>query len=684
MSRPRPVALMLAVLSLALLFGAAPSMATAATPSHVILAFIPGPRGGPDAPQPGDPRYYQLPLLSVLSSQPELALGVSSATQGRYQSQQAYLDMTQGTRVSTAAYSPRTAPVLTFYPENNGGLFQGWLDARARAATAPADLHPGQLGQNIPGGVAYAGNDGRTQIEALAGVNEAGRIARVSIGSAHTVARRTLALLHDHALVVAGLPSAQLGDVQLRLLLRARPAGSLLIVMESPPAAASPQLLPTGVAGLGAVGALTSASTHLDGVIAGIDLLPTILGHLGVKVPDNVKGQPIRVDGPRDQGGLEELIARLKVVGPQRFPTLQAVMLAWVALLLVGGLIADRRGYRAAMRIGALSTLWILPLLLFTAALSPSKGLEILIVALGGIVLGAVTDRFLAWPRGPLVPCAVTIAAYTIDLALGSPLIIRSLLGSNPLFGSRFYGIGNELEAALPVILFIGLAAALDRRPRSRSMVAWFALSGLALGVVVGSGRLGADVGGVITIGAGTAVAVLFALPGGITRKAVFVAILTPVLALVLLAVLDTVSGGNGHFTRTVLHAKGGSAIENIVVDRYQLAYRVLFRGFMPFAAAIALLALAYGLRFRTRIYWPLEGRAGWTAALTGAVASSLAGALANDSGPVLIVIGFATVAFVTAYVRGDPRLAVVAPSMVAAPCPAESESISPNRPEAR
>ena len=51
------------------------------------------------------------------------------------------------------------------------------------------------------------------------------------------------------------------------------------------------------------------------------------------------------------------------------------------------------------------------------------------------------------------VPAAVGLAAYLVDLAFGSPLIIRSLLGPNPLFGSRFYGIGNELEAALSALL---------------------------------------------------------------------------------------------------------------------------------------------------------------------------------------------------------------------------------------
>ena len=91
--------------------------------------------------------------------------------------------------------------------------------------------------------------------------------------------------------------------------------------------------------------------------------------------------------------------------------------------------------------------------------------------------------------------------------------MIRSLLAPNPRSG-RALRIGNELEATLPVLAFVGLAALLygARLPRARVDVR---LGRPALGAAIGAGRLGADVGGVITVGAGTAVAVLLMLPGG-------------------------------------------------------------------------------------------------------------------------------------------------------------------------
>jgi hypothetical protein len=568
--------------------------------------------------------------------------------------------MSAGTRVSSAAYKPKKLPMLTFYRQDDMALFQGWLDARARAESAPADIVPGLLAQTIPGGAAYAGVSGRTQLESMPAADEAGRIGLVSIGKADDVARRAQKLLTERRFVVAGLPTNEPGDTAVDELIKHRRPGELLMVVETPLPARAPQLLPIGILGLGKPSGLTSDSTSLDGIVAGIDIAPTALEWLGLKVPDDMKGQPIVQQGERDSAALQSISDRLRVVNGRRFPALETVLAGWLLLALVLGLVADRRGTRAAMRLGSLAIMWLLSVLLVTAALHPGRGLELILIAVLSFGLAALTDRFVPWPRGPLVPCLFTILFYVVDLVRGSDLIIRSLLGPNPRFGSRYYGIGNELESSLPVLLFVGLAALLYGRTRSRAGAAIFAGAGLFLGAAIGSGRLGADVGGVITVGGGTAVAVLFMLPGGVTRRAVVLACLVPIAALAGLAALDLATGGNGHFTRNVLHAHGDNVLQDIVVRRYELAFNALKRGLMPFATAIAALTLAYGIKYRRRIYAPLADSDVWRAALAGSVAAGVVGSLSNDSGPLLLVISTFAVVAATVYVRGDPRLAHV------------------------
>jgi hypothetical protein len=652
---PRLVAGVLAVLAVMCcgLATAAAGADAASRPGRVILAFLPVTEDPPK-----DPGVPPVSILERLDERKALALGLTGAVQGTYKQVQAFLDITQGTRTSLSAYKPRDPPELEFYPEGGGALFQRWLETKDRAARAPADVFPGLLGESVPGGTAYVGVSGRAQLEAIAAANRAGRVGRVSLGRAADVAARARAALAERSFVVVGLPTGPPGGVALNQLIANHEPQDLLIVMQTPPDFRAPQLLPTGILGLGTPGGLTSDTTRLPGVVAGIDILPTVLEHLGVPVPKTVKGQPIRIEGTRDAAELQELTDRLRVVGGRRVPTLQIMLVVWLAVMLAGGVFADQRGIRAALRVGALAFLWLLPVLLVTAALAPARDTELLLIAGLTFVLGALTDRFVSWPRGPMIPGFVAIFAYVIDLARGSDLIIRSLLGPNPRSGSRYYGVGNELESTLPLLLFLALAALLWRQGRSVRTAAAFGISGLVLGAALGSGRLGADVGGVMTVGAGAAVCVVLLLPGRLTAKRVAIVLAAPALALVALAGLDVATGGNGHFTRTVLHADGGNALHDIVVRRYELAFGVLRRGAMPFITVIAVLAIAYAARHRARVFAPLEDDAVWRAAILGGLGAAVAGALFNDSGPLLLIFGVFVLAVAVAYIRGDPRLA--------------------------
>jgi hypothetical protein len=250
---------------------------------------------------------------------------------------------------------------------------------------------------------------------------------------------------------------------------------------------------------------------------------------------------------------------------------------------------------------------------------------------------------------------------YTVDLARGSPLIVRSLLGPSPRSGSRFYGIGNELEIALTVLLLVGIAAGLRQRRQGAVGAGAFAIGGLALAAIIGAGRLGADVGGVFTVGSGAAVATALMLPWRPRARTWVLVALTPFLGIGLLALIDLASGGNGHFSRSVLHAHHTSDLWHTVKRRYEVAWNILKAAYTPIVSAISLLAVAYAARYRARIYAAVGDDPAWRAALIGGVVSSVVGSLANDSGPVLLLIGIVALASATAYLRGgaDPAAEV-------------------------
>ena len=642
--------LCLPALALLAALGAAAAPAPAAgepAEPRVVLAFLP--EGGDDNPAP---------VLDRLEARESLAIGLVSATQGRSSPEQMVLDVSSGSRTSRAVYDPEEPPALELVQGGDGsGFVFGWNKALDRAQSAPAEIKPGLLADRIAGGAAYAGVAGRTHVEAAAAADREGDIGSVSLGDAASVAGRARALLERHLLVVVGLPTSDKGDAALDELLRARRPQELLVVVQTPPRVRVPMLLPIGIVGLGGNGRLTSSSTHLKGIVAGIDIPVTIWRHLAIAKPRSVRGQPIHVEGVRDASALRALEARLRVVSGRRTPVLAAMAFGWLALVLALGVAADRRGVRTGLRVGALAFMWVLPTLLVTGWLAPSRMVEVTIVVAGAFGLAVLTDRLVSWPRAPAVPAAASVVSYCVDLIFGSPLIIRSLLGVNPRSGSRFYGLGNELESTLTVLLLVGLGALLFGRGESRRAAAMIALTGLVFAVFVGAGRLGADVGGVITVGAGIAAAAIVMAPGRPSRRLIAVAVAVPFGALVALALLDLATGGDGHFTRTVLQADSAGSLWDVVKRRYTLAFNVLVRGAMPFLVVVGALAVAYALRHRERIYAPLRGSPSWHAALVGGLTASIVGALFNDSGPLLFAFGVFVLTCATAYVRGDPAL---------------------------
>ena len=615
-----------------------------------------------DQPPPG---VLRPSVAALIDGHPELALGMVSATQSGYSPQQALLDISAGTRTSRGTYSPTEPPemsLLAIPPPDPvrldavpTGLIVNWLAAVSRAESAPADIVPGLLASSIPGRAGYAGIVGESNQQALVAATRAGVVRSVSLGRGDDVAVRARTLLRRNRLVVALLPPGYDGDRQLDQLIAARRPGELLIAMEDPPPFTGPQLLWAGIAGLGPADAgFTSATTHIDGVVAAIDVLPTILRHLGRPVPDAVRGQPIRIAGARDADALRALDERLSAVGSRRIPALETFLLTWLGVVLLAGILRDRQGVRFGLRIGGLALMWLPALLLLSAALAPSEQAELFLIAGGSFALALATDRLLPWPRGPAVPTCVALVAYTVDLANHSHLVIRSLLGPSPRSGSRFYGLGNELEIALTIVLLVGLAALLRSRGRTRGNALAFALGGVALAAVVGSGRLGADVGGIFTIAGGAAVATLLLLPGGVTRRALALAVLAPLAGLAALAVLDLATSGDGHFTRTVLHGSASDQL-NTFQRRYELAWSIVSNGFAPLLTLLCALAVAYALVHRDRVYTTIRGDAVWRAALGGGLAAAISGSLFNDSGPMLLFIGIVALTFVTAYLRNPP-----------------------------
>jgi hypothetical protein len=397
------------------------------------------------------------------------------------------------------------------------------------------------------------------------------------------------------------------------------------------------------------------------GLVAATDMAPSVLDYFEVPIPDQMEGQMITAREDGDAETVRERMARLDVVLGRRPPALRTWGLAFLGLLAVGWLARRREGLRWALRVGFLGALWLPGVALVTAAFAPTRTVEVLALAFGSLALGALVDRFVRWPLAPAVPAAIVFGMHAFDLARGSPWIGASLAGPNPKGGARFFGIGNELEILLALEVLIGLGAALELVSR-RMVPRLFALGALLAAVVIGSGRLGADVGGVITLGAGAAGAVLASLGGRPSRRAIVIACLVPVAAVMALIGLDLLTGGGAHLTRVVSHGGGSGGLLDVVKRRSVISWRGLRDTTVLVICILGAIAFSYAIWRRKQIFAPLGGHPAFAAGLWGGLAATVVGALGNDSGPVIFAGGFLILLLATGYARGGDGPAARSP----------------------
>ncbi len=558
--------------------------------------------------------------------------GLLSAGLGSVPANQTYLDITQGNRIFDSLYDSQLPPL--------GRDCSAWPAVVNRAESAPADIVPGLLQSSLrSSGVEVSVGGGASctfsapTLAATAGASASEKLSGTphpDRGPAFEVRNMTLAQLSARVRNLSG--------------------DDLAIALEQPPPENDRQLA-VAVAGRGFDGNLTSDSTRSDGYVLSTDLAPTVLDRFGVSIPAEVAGEPIRGEGTADPAAVTRLGERMAVVPERRGPVIGFALLLWIVALAL--LAAATRGRLAPLgaRLVAISVILLPLLLLVGAATEPSQGVEQLLVIFGAPLLAALALRAVGGYRAIAVACALTVLAYAVDVIAGSPLTSLSLLGPNPGLGVRFYGIGNELEAMLAVLVVAGSGAALSGfapRLAPRRAAAVFLGVGLLLAFVFAAGRFGADVGAAIVLPLGAAVAA--ATLAASSRRTTLLVIAAPIVAVAVLALVDLLSGGNAHLTRSVLDAGGLDDLANVAQRRLELSAHSFVRPvvfvFLPLIAVAA--AIAYAWRERILVW--LEGVPAVRAGLAGGLVATIAGTLANDSGALLLEIGSAYLLAFLAY----------------------------------
>ena len=257
----------------------------------------------------------------------------------------------------------------------------------------------------------------------------------------------------------------------------------------------------------------TSASTRRPGVLTLTDLTRTLVEFgAGPDAPAaaTIDGSPLAVepstltvDGIADH---LSAVAALSDTLPPAYVVLGSLAGLLVAVGVVGAVRRDARVVRTVATIGS-----VLPAaMLFTGVVPweysdrPLLTLSLTVLAAWAVFAAAAYGlaRSLSVPP-VIIASALTVAAFTVDAALGGPLQSGSMLNSRPIHALRWYGFGNSTFAAYATagLLLAGyLAHRLLAAGQRRAAVVAVAIIGFGVVICEGWPSMGSDFGGVIAL----------------------------------------------------------------------------------------------------------------------------------------------------------------------------------------
>ncbi|HSL57625.1 MAG TPA: hypothetical protein VK866_07275, partial [Acidimicrobiales bacterium] len=450
--------------------------------------------------------------------------------------------------------------------------------------------------------------------------------------------RRALARADD----VVGQLTASLGD------------DTLVLVVGLTPPTRQWALTPVVASGAGVrPGLLASASTQRSGLITLTDLAPTVLDALGADIPDDMIGAPLRYEpGPVDLAALQRTDDRANGRESIYFP-ISVTFIVVQALAYVLVLVALRHGGGAA-RVGRALRVVVLsfaawPLATFVLRAIPSVydlgAWAHLVLWAIAVALALAASRARRHPLSPLAwICGATVALLLVDLALGAPLQMSSLLGYSPHTAARFTGFGNTTFAVFGATAVVLAALHVHHAPRRGEAL----LSAAALLVVVtiadGAPQLGADVGGILTFVPVFGL-VWWALSGRrVSWRVVVVAGAATVAVLAVAVGIDLLRApeARSHLGRFVLASGDDQSTFWTTVNRkwatnLRVLQATIWTWMVPIAGVFALYILVVARGWRRLLPDGSALRAG----VVGVLATGLVGWLVNDSGVVVAATAF-------------------------------------------
>jgi hypothetical protein len=416
-------------------------------------------------------------------------------------------------------------------------------------------------------------------------------------------------------------------------------------------------------------GWLTSASTRRSGIVTLTDLTRTLIDFgppEGSQPLTEVDGSPFAVDGdnqtPSANGAKISSIAALSDAAPLGYLSLGIGGAVLFVILIIGIALNRLAVSRLILTFGAvlLASMMLTGAVPWDRSSRPGLYLSLAVAAWSAILTSAaiLLGRLLRVPAA-IAAAGITVAALTIDAAMGGPMQPGSMLNSRPIFGLRWYGFGNVTFASYATagLLLAGYVAhrflAAGRRRAATIVVA---ATGFGVVVCEGWPTMGADFGGVIALTPAVMVLIISVSGIRLTAPKLIFAAATAVIAVGLISFLDWSRGPDrrshlGNFVQRIIDGDALDVISRKAVAAAHTVASPLGLGSLIIGIALWIAIFRYALPAVSSEFRTLRGT------LVAALVTAILGTLLNDGGISVWLTATAAITVTTAWFLVDHAL---------------------------
>ncbi|MEX2104239.1 MAG: hypothetical protein WD907_02770, partial [Bacilli bacterium] len=401
-------------------------------------------------------------------------------------------------------------------------------------------------------------------------------------------------------------------------------------------------------------GIISSLTTKREGITANVDIAPSILGWLGIPIPNTMLGKSLLFYPETNAWGrFKEVLHHANTTFQQRPPVLYAYVSYQVAILIIA-IAVLLKGWMVGFRWlkYMLYTIMLTPLLFLLMApfVFPSPYIYATLLWAFAFLLSILISRLKSLPAFFVIGL-ISWVPMIVDGLFGGPLIKQSLMGYDPIIGARYYGIGNEYMGVVIGAITLSMSALLAWKfPTSRWMVYVTGILYIAVTVYFAAPFWGTNAGGALAASFGFAVAFLRYRHFSFSLKHLIRLFLLFLAGFGILILLNLFTSGSGetHIGRALDALLRGDFVEitNIISRKLEMNWKLIQVSAWSKVFVTALLVMGVliirpvGEIKKVVDRYPDKLMAGFT----GIVAGALMALVVNDSG---IVAAATTIIYV-------------------------------------